>query len=125
VTGSSSGIGVETLRAFASKGARVFAAVRDVEKTKILLDEINAAYPNNGGLEILRVELDSLASVNAAADDFLKRSSQLNILVNNAGVCLFHFLHHLHILLSFSFSFSSSLFFLGYEYSLLVYQRWP
>jgi NAD(P)-dependent dehydrogenase (short-subunit alcohol dehydrogenase family) len=38
------------------------------------------------GLEIVKVELDSLASVNAAADEFLSRSAQLNILINNAGV---------------------------------------
>jgi NAD(P)-dependent dehydrogenase (short-subunit alcohol dehydrogenase family) len=90
----------------------VFVAVRDVEKTKVLLDEINAAFPNNGGLEIVKVELDSLASVNAAADDFLKRSSELNVLVNNAGVSfslVFYFsLSHslLPLFLSFSFSFS-------------------
>jgi phosphoglycerate dehydrogenase-like enzyme len=34
VTGASSGIGEETARSLASKGAKVFVAVRDVEKTK-------------------------------------------------------------------------------------------
>jgi len=86
VTGASSGIGVDTVRAFAAKGARVFAAVKDVEKCRKVLAEINDEFPENGGLEILKVEMSSLRSVNEAADDFLKRSSQLNILVNNAGV---------------------------------------
>lgn len=86
VTGASSGIGVDTVRAFASKGAKVFVAVRDVEKTKEVLEGIAKEYPNNGGLEIVKIELDSLESVNKGADDFLSRSSQLHILVNNAGV---------------------------------------
>jgi len=86
VTGASSGIGIDTVRAFASKGARVFVLVRDVEKTKVILNEINTAFPENGGLEIIQVELDSLASVSAAAEEFLRRSEKLNVLVNNAGV---------------------------------------
>lgn len=85
MTGGSSGIGIETVRALASRGARVFVAVRDVEKTKNILADIAQKHPDNGGLEILKVELDSLESVKAAANDFLQRSPQLNILVENAG----------------------------------------
>lgn len=64
----------------------VFVAVRDVEKTKKIVAEIAAQHPENGGLEIIKLDLESLQSVNEAADDFLKRSTQLNILINNAGV---------------------------------------
>jgi len=85
VTGAS-GIGEETIRAFAAAGARVFALVRSVEKAHAALDKINAEFPQNGGLEIVQGDFTSLESVNAAANDFLKRSNQLNILVNNAGV---------------------------------------
>jgi NAD(P)-dependent dehydrogenase (short-subunit alcohol dehydrogenase family) len=85
VTGGSSGIGVETVRAFASAGARVFVLVRQVEKTKSIMDRIAAEFPDNGGLEIVHCELDSLDSVNNAANEVLKRTKQLNILINNAG----------------------------------------
>lgn len=60
--------------------------MRDVEKTKKILEDIAAAHPDHGGLEILKLDLESLASVKAAATDFLRRSSQLNVLVGNAGV---------------------------------------
>lgn len=77
---------MDTVRAFASRGARVFVAVRDVDKTRQILDGIAASYPNNGGLEIIHMELESLSSVNTAADEFIAHSSQLHILVNNAGM---------------------------------------
>lgn len=86
VTGGSSGIGVETVRALASAGARVFVLARSVDRTQVTLDKISAEFPQHGGLEIVQGELDSLSSVNAAANNFLKRSSQLNILINNAGI---------------------------------------
>ena len=86
VTGASSGIGVETVRALASAGARVFVLVRQVEKTKQIMDGIAAEFPENGGLEIVKCELDSLESVNNAANEVLKRTKQLNILINNAGI---------------------------------------
>jgi len=86
VTGGSAGIGVETVRAFAYAGARVFVLARSVDKARQVLDKISAEFPQHGGLEIIQGELDSLASVNDAANDFLKRSDQLHILVNNAGI---------------------------------------
>jgi len=86
VTGGSSGIGIDTVAAFASKGATVFLAVRDIEKTKKVIADITARYPNHGKLEILKIELDSLESVKTAAEDFISRSQRLHVLVNNAGV---------------------------------------
>jgi NAD(P)-dependent dehydrogenase (short-subunit alcohol dehydrogenase family) len=86
ITGGSAGIGVETVRALAYAGARVFVLARSVDKTRVILDKIAAEFPQHGGLEIIQGELDSLASVDAAANDFLKRSDQLNILINNAGI---------------------------------------
>lgn len=81
VTGSSAGIGVETVRVLAKTGATVFAAARDIKKAEKAL----AGF--EGKIEILALDLASLASVRAAADEFLKRSGgKLNILTNNAGV---------------------------------------
>jgi NADP-dependent 3-hydroxy acid dehydrogenase YdfG len=81
VTGASAGIGVETVRVLASTGATIFAAARDLEKTKRALVDID------GKIELLKLDLASLSSVRAAAEDYLQRSNgRLNILVNNAGV---------------------------------------
>lgn len=82
VTGCSSGIGIETARALKSTGAKVYATVRDLEKGKKALQD--SLEP--GKLELLELDLNSLASVNACADEFLSKNSTLNILINNAGI---------------------------------------
>jgi len=81
VTGCSSGIGIETARALAATGAKVFAGVRDTAKGEKALAEILKP----GHVELLKVDLNSLDSVRAAAEDFKSRSKTLNVLVNNAG----------------------------------------
>ncbi|KAH7402907.1 hypothetical protein BKA66DRAFT_578315 [Pyrenochaeta sp. MPI-SDFR-AT-0127] len=80
VTGASAGLGVETIRTLARTGATVFGAARDLNKAAKALQGIE------GKIELLDLDLASLDSVRAAADEFLKRSNgKLNILVNNAG----------------------------------------
>jgi NAD(P)-dependent dehydrogenase (short-subunit alcohol dehydrogenase family) len=85
VTGSSSGIGVETVRALHRTGAHVFMQVRDMNRGQEVLEEILAGSEGSGKLELLEMELDSLKFVRAAANEFLKRSNKLIVLVNNAG----------------------------------------
>ncbi|KAF2865391.1 hypothetical protein BDV95DRAFT_612775 [Massariosphaeria phaeospora] len=82
VTGTSSGIGIETAKALKAAGMHVFGAVRDLEKGKAALkDDLEP-----GKLELLHLDMNSLASVRACAKEFLSKSSTLNILVNNAGI---------------------------------------
>jgi len=85
VTGASGGIGLETARALASKGARVILGVRDQKKGKAAMDTITHNVP---GADILLKELDlaSLESVRTFANSFLAEFDQLNILIANAGV---------------------------------------
>ncbi|KAH6629324.1 WW domain-containing oxidoreductase [Boeremia exigua] len=81
VTGASAGIGVETVKILAKTGATVYAAARDLKKAEKALSGIE------GKIELVTLDLASLASVRKAADDVLKRTGgKLNILVNNAGV---------------------------------------
>jgi NAD(P)-dependent dehydrogenase (short-subunit alcohol dehydrogenase family) len=80
VTGASAGLGVETVKVLATTGATIFAAARDLKKAKKALEGIP------GNIQLLEVDLASLNSVRAAADRFLAKSSQLNVLVNNAGM---------------------------------------
>ena len=88
ITGTSSGLGLETVRALASTGATIFCAARNPAKNEAALADIQACSRSSGGrLELLEADLSSLASVRIAAADFLSRSGgRLNILINNAGV---------------------------------------
>jgi NAD(P)-dependent dehydrogenase (short-subunit alcohol dehydrogenase family) len=85
VTGSSSGIGVETVQALHTTGAHISMQVRDIKRGQGVLEEILAGSEGSGKLELLEMELDSLKSVRAGANEFLKRSNKLNVLVNNSG----------------------------------------
>jgi NAD(P)-dependent dehydrogenase (short-subunit alcohol dehydrogenase family) len=85
VTGGTSGIGPETARALHATGADVFITARDLAKAKEVVEEIRSKSDGNGKLEIIEMEMRSLKSVKAAAQEFLARSKQLHVLVNNAG----------------------------------------
>ena len=75
----------ETARALHATGADIYITVRDMEKGEAVVKDILASSKGEGKLEIVKMELDSLQSIKEAAADFLNRSSQLNVLVNNAG----------------------------------------
>ena len=82
VTGVSSGIGIETVRALAATGARLFLTARDPEKAKTVLTGI--FEPDQ--MELFRMDQASLASVRAAARQILMQTDKINILVENAGI---------------------------------------
>ena len=89
VTGGTDGIGKTTVEALAQTGARVFFTARNASKAEAVLKELSAAKigSTDQPVRIEWVEMDnsSLASVRKGAEDFKKRSQQLNILINNAG----------------------------------------
>ena len=84
ITGCSSGIGVETARAIAATGATTYCIVRDMERGKTALSGILKP----GRVELLHMDLSSLASVRAGAKQFLEHNKGrgLNVLICNAGV---------------------------------------
>jgi NAD(P)-dependent dehydrogenase (short-subunit alcohol dehydrogenase family) len=85
VTGASAGIGFHTAKALAAKSARVVLAVRNLEKGAAARDAIAKAHP--GALvELQRLELGSLESVRAAAEELRSKHERLDLLINNAGV---------------------------------------
>lgn len=86
VTGGTSGIGVETVRALHATGADVFFTARDSKRGAETQQEIAKRSTGKGRLQVIMMDLDSLESVRQAAQDFLSRSNKLNILVNNAGM---------------------------------------
>ena len=82
VTGASAGIGVETARALAATGGKVYLAVRNLAKAEKACGD----FLEPGRVELLEADTSSQASVRAAAAAFLARESRLNVLVCNAGV---------------------------------------
>jgi len=85
VTGATSGIGLETARALAKKGARVVLGARDATRGQAIVDEITAG---GGRAELLEIDMASLASIRKAADRFSAAHSKLDVLVNNAGTAV-------------------------------------
>ena len=82
ITGTSSGIGVETVRALSSTGATIYCTARNVTKAKTALAEI----PHAARLEIFEMDQESFTSVRVAAQAILAKTDQINILINNAGI---------------------------------------
>ena len=85
VTGASGGLGEETARALAARGASVVMTARDVPKGAAAAEKIRASTGNPNG-EVAKLELDSLDSVRACAAHFLAAHDQLDLLINNAGI---------------------------------------
>jgi NAD(P)-dependent dehydrogenase (short-subunit alcohol dehydrogenase family) len=85
VTGANGGLGLETARALAAAGAHVVMAARNQEKAAAALTEINRTAPD-ASLELIELDLGSLASVRQAAERTLAAHERIDILVNNAGV---------------------------------------
>ncbi|KAL9935264.1 hypothetical protein V8E36_005612 [Tilletia maclaganii] len=89
VTGTSpGGIGQETAKQLALHGAKVYLAARNEEKNQQTIDEIRKSSPQGDKLQLetLKLDLNDLAAVRKAADEFKSRESQLHILVENAGI---------------------------------------
>lgn len=85
VTGANGGLGLETARALAAAGASVVMAARDQGKAERAQADIRAGCPD-AKLEVVALDLASLASVRTAADRILGDHDVIDILVNNAGV---------------------------------------
>jgi NAD(P)-dependent dehydrogenase (short-subunit alcohol dehydrogenase family) len=85
VTGASGGLGAETARALAERGARVTLTARDLDKGATVVDEIRKST-GNARVELMALSLDDPRSVREFASAFLAKNSPLTTLVNNAGV---------------------------------------
>ena len=85
VTGANTGIGKETARALAVRGATLVLACRSQEKGRAAIEEI-AAQTGNRRLELVALDLGDFASVRACAEDVLARDQPLHVLINNAGL---------------------------------------
>ncbi len=85
VTGASGGLGEETARALAAKGASVTIAARDMARAEKTAAGIRESTGNHQ-VDVGEMELDKPDSVRAFASDWLSKHNELNLLINNAGV---------------------------------------
>lgn len=85
VTGGNTGLGYEAAKVFAQKGATVVLACRSLERATEAKNKILADFPN-ASIDILKLDLGSLASIHAFAEAFKAKYSRLDILLNNAGI---------------------------------------
>jgi protochlorophyllide reductase len=92
VTGANSGLGLETARALAAKGATVVMGCRSSRKAEearaqLLADLTHQPQPTaHGAIDLLSLDLADLASVRTAASLISERYGRLDLLINNAGV---------------------------------------
>ena len=86
VTGVSAGLGVETARALAAHGAQVVGAARDLAKARAATEVVRAQAADGGGLELVELDLASLASVRACADALSAKGELFDLVIANAGV---------------------------------------
>jgi NAD(P)-dependent dehydrogenase (short-subunit alcohol dehydrogenase family) len=85
VTGASGGLGAETARALAEKGANVLLAARDLAKAAPVAEAIRSEAAGRS-VEVAELDLTSLDSVRAFAARFNEAHEELQLLVNNAGI---------------------------------------
>ncbi|XP_050886207.1 short-chain dehydrogenase TIC 32, chloroplastic-like isoform X2 [Lathyrus oleraceus] len=85
VTGASSGIGVETTRVLALHGVHVIMAIRNIAAARDVKEAILKEIPS-AKIDVMELDLSSMASVKKFASEFISSGLPLNILINNAGV---------------------------------------
>lgn len=87
VTGVSAGLGIETARSLAARGAAVVGTARDLEKARRATQDVQAAAREAGGdFRLIELDLASLASVRACADALLADGRKFDVIIANAGV---------------------------------------
>ncbi len=85
VTGGNSGLGFESVKVFAGKGAEVIMACRSLEKGGKAKTEILKNIPE-GKIEVAELDLADLNSVHRFVKNFQQNHSRLDVLLNNAGI---------------------------------------
>jgi NAD(P)-dependent dehydrogenase (short-subunit alcohol dehydrogenase family) len=85
VTGANGGLGLETARVLTAHGAHVVMAARNPDKAAAARDDVLADHPA-ASVELLPLDLASLASVREAAARVVASHPRVDVLVNNAGV---------------------------------------
>ncbi|GFT80955.1 hypothetical protein NPIL_131181 [Nephila pilipes] len=87
ITGANTGIGKETARDLAARGAKIIIACRDTVKGGNAAEEIRQELPE-ANIIVKQLDLASFSSIRGFAKEVLSSEPQINILINNAGVAV-------------------------------------
>ena len=85
VTGGASGLGAETMRVLALRGARVVIAARDTAKGRAAAEAVREEQPD-ADVAVMELDLADLASVRRFTERFMREHPRLDLLIANAGV---------------------------------------
>lgn len=85
ITGANSGLGFEASKVLSKKGGQIIMAVRNLQKGKQAFEKIKKEIPN-AKLEVMTLDLADFDSIRKFSKEFHSKYSQLDILINNAGV---------------------------------------
>lgn len=85
VTGGNNGLGYESVKAFAEKGANVIMASRSVEKGETARAQIGQT---RGAITVMQLDLADFSSIRQFADAFKQKYDRLDVLLNNAGIII-------------------------------------
>jgi NAD(P)-dependent dehydrogenase (short-subunit alcohol dehydrogenase family) len=86
ITGVSAGLGVETARVLAARGASVVGTARDLAKAERATEIVREQAAKGGGIELVECDLASLKSVRACADKLNAAGAPFDVAIANAGV---------------------------------------
>ncbi|KAL0882508.1 hypothetical protein ABMA27_000975 [Loxostege sticticalis] len=84
VTGGNCGIGLETAKDLANRGARVILACRSVRRATAAVAKI-VSETGNTDVHFRQLDLASLRSVREFCENIIKTEKRLDVLINNAG----------------------------------------
>lgn len=84
ITGGTSGIGKETVKALSASGAKVCFTARNEDKGKRVKDEL-ISLTGNKNIDFMYCDLSSFASVKSLAKSVMEKYSEVRVLINNAG----------------------------------------
>lgn len=84
ITGATSGIGLDTAKLYASRGARLLCLNRNQDKSKKLEELIRSEY--SGEIDSIIVDFSSLEDIKKCTSKLLKLEEPIDILIHNAGI---------------------------------------
>ena len=91
VTGAASGLGFELAKIIYLAGGTVYIAARSVSRCDDAIEKIKVqtrGRKSEGKLKTMVIDLADLGTIKGAIDEFLRQETQLDVLVNNAGVMI-------------------------------------
>ncbi|KAL4455115.1 hypothetical protein ABPG74_006497 [Tetrahymena malaccensis] len=86
ITGSNTGIGLETAKQLAKRNATIIMGCRDMQKAKQAVDQIMQETQNKAKVELFQLDLSDLDSIATFVKSIKSKFDQITILINNAGL---------------------------------------